>query len=751
MPMHQSQVVFTEAVEVIGTPMLLLDLPGAAATSKYAKFIGYAAMDAQDANTPWNNNNELPGDFNVSSVSLTPATGYSLNVLTFVYEIAPDDATNALDYYSTAALVNSAGTNDAILKANTDTGFGLLAQRFEANLTLPQRGAVGSLGRESAIVINNLRPRIVDVTSTPKIVTAGDSLCVSVAYNIGNLTVLDTDSGAAVVPAGTVYQPTFASQAAAGVMQINLKLFPHPPIPYLPLYPGYLVPSDPPDFVFTTTALVPNVAARAANSSRNSTTTRSNSNSNSNSKNATSASTAAATVNTPVGNGAYLNVAFYKLKPSSTQGELDVRANLSSLAGASVNFCTLIDPSWPSGTLYLGMLEPMLFFNTTLVTQSGAELDPAAEFVPPAVGVKPLATVDNIPPYVVRVHSPNITQIYPFGVGDVIDLYVVFSKRIEVFANQTNAPRLQMLLTANPLTKNVLPYATYAGITDNRTSIKFQYLVKAGDVAYPLQYNGIYAMTGDVRRYGRKVSLIPAIMTLPPPSSLGSVSSCCSVLIDSLPPHVQSLFPLKHPGVYGANEVVFIVARFTKPVAVLGAPGPKLLLQTGATRVTNATYVTPATLFQYMPDGDSRHLLIDIVSTDVVFKYVVQADDNVYDLHHAGPDALQLPGTTQILYAASIPTHPADLTLRWYNDSQVRLSPRAPPCEGSHAAPQPLTVRAILMPPCSLSPLPCLAFCPRGRVRCAGAWWTGSGTRAARRRWSCCCETCTTPTRRRSR
>jgi hypothetical protein len=29
---------------------------------------------------------------------------------------APDDATNALDYYSTAALVNSAGTNDAILK-----------------------------------------------------------------------------------------------------------------------------------------------------------------------------------------------------------------------------------------------------------------------------------------------------------------------------------------------------------------------------------------------------------------------------------------------------------------------------------------------------------------------------------------------------------------------------------------------------------------------------------------------------------
>jgi hypothetical protein len=49
-------------------------------------------------------------------------------------------------------------------------------------MTLPLRGAVGSSGRESSIIINNLRPRIADVTSTPKIVTAGDTLCVSVVY-----------------------------------------------------------------------------------------------------------------------------------------------------------------------------------------------------------------------------------------------------------------------------------------------------------------------------------------------------------------------------------------------------------------------------------------------------------------------------------------------------------------------------------------------------------------------------------------
>ena len=58
------QVVFTEAVEVIGTPRLLLDMQGA--TLKYATVIGNAAIgDTHNVNTPWNNNNELPGDFNV--------------------------------------------------------------------------------------------------------------------------------------------------------------------------------------------------------------------------------------------------------------------------------------------------------------------------------------------------------------------------------------------------------------------------------------------------------------------------------------------------------------------------------------------------------------------------------------------------------------------------------------------------------------------------------------------------------------
>ena len=67
------------------------------------------------ANIPWNNNDLLPGDFDPLSVSLTgfgpgaDGQGYSRNVLSFGYKIGLEDATNALDYVSTTALLNSNG------------------------------------------------------------------------------------------------------------------------------------------------------------------------------------------------------------------------------------------------------------------------------------------------------------------------------------------------------------------------------------------------------------------------------------------------------------------------------------------------------------------------------------------------------------------------------------------------------------------------------------------------------------------
>ena len=101
----------------------------------------------------------------------------------------------------------------------------------------------------------------------------------------------------------------------------------------------------------------------------------------------------------------------HQIKPASNDGSINIILNVSYIASNTIVFCGIVNPTWPSGTLYLSFQEPMFFYGTTLITVQGGEKDPAAEYVPPAIARRPVMVVDNQAPYVVRVYSPNVTQV----------------------------------------------------------------------------------------------------------------------------------------------------------------------------------------------------------------------------------------------------------------------------------------------------------------------------------------------------
>ena len=215
----------------------------------------------------------------------------------------------------------------------------------------------------------------------PKKVSAGDTMCVSIEYTLPSMTVVSKVDGSVVIPAGSVNDPSTLSQQPQQpiVLQLSLQLFPSPPLPTAALYPGYYVPIDTAPVVGVPNAPVLNTTL----SSNHNTTAES----------------------TAVENNSQ------KTKPRSNIGSTNILLNVSYIEGPNIVFCGIVSPTWPSGTMYLSFQEPMFFYDTTLVTEAGGERDPAAEFVPLAIAQRPLLVVDNQAPYVVKVYSPNVTQV----------------------------------------------------------------------------------------------------------------------------------------------------------------------------------------------------------------------------------------------------------------------------------------------------------------------------------------------------
>ena len=306
----------------------------------------------------------------------------------------------------------------------------------------------------------------------------------------------------------------------------------------------------------------------------------------------------------------------------------------------------------PTGYIELQSDLPLSFGNLMLVSSVFKSV--TSSIVPQEYVSIPLASIDNVRPYVLSVSSNRLTTVYPLGAGDSVDVMVYFSAPVIAF-NTSPAPTLTLLF-ANGAIAN----ASFVNTSLPSAKLVFNYTILIGDDANPLMYDGQQALSGDIRRYTPGHSLLPANLTLPPENSFSSLGGTSNVKIDTSAPYVKSMFPVNKPGVFGTNETIIVVCRFSRPVIVGGTP--QLTLQVGNGITGIATYKSSYAL------NDVR---LQILDTDVIFEYAVGIDDDIPVLHHAGSDALQLPNGSYIFMKSTHPFQMADLVLRNYTDMDL--------------------------------------------------------------------------------
>ena len=363
--------------------------------------------------------------------------------------------------------------------------------------------------------------------------------------------------------------------------------------------------------------------------------------------------------------------------PNITTSTSTITAALKSVIGNTVTFCYTVLASNPSGAIQIRESNPFIFPHSSLVSLSLSNREIAnCELKPSQLGT--VSTVDNTVPYVISVRSKSGPGFYPYSVGDRITIIILFSAPVAVSYSRQITPYLRLLLD-NGVTVNIP--SNPLNSSHGTVLIEFEYIVQIGEHAHPLQYDGIFSLSGDIVRYSplhshpnphsplgvEDVNLM-ANLTLPSPLSLSPSPSLSSlslslgaenIQIDTTPPHVQFLMPVRTSGVYGAGEVIPVLVRFTRPVYTVGTP--HLLLQTGSNRVGVAVYVR---------DFQAYELLIDVGETDLVFEYVVSTDDDTPYVTHTSPHAIILNGGAIFTKSLS-PSQPVDLLLRTPTDKRV--------------------------------------------------------------------------------
>lgn len=213
--------------------------------------------------------------------------------------------------------------------------------------------------------------------------------------------------------------------------------------------------------------------------------------------------------------------------------------------------------------------------------------------------------VDSDPPQVVNVTSNAANGIYRNGAS--IQIVVNFDFAVTV----TGVPRLALN------SGGVANYTSGSG----STSLVFTYVVAVGQNSLDLDYTSTGALTlngGSIVDAGAIPD--PAILTLPTPGSLGSISDNQQIVIDTDPPVVTGVTSSSPNGLYRNGSTIQIVVSFDYAVAASGVP--QLALNSGG--VANYT------------SGSG--------SSALVFTYIVAPGQNSPDLDFASSAALTLNG-----------------------------------------------------------------------------------------------------------
>ena len=200
--------------------------------------------------------------------------------------------------------------------------------------------------------------------------------------------------------------------------------------------------------------------------------------------------------------------------------------------------------------------------------------------------------------------SSFITEIPADGYykeGDILNFAFLYPSDVTV----TGEPYLPLFFgTTETPTEHQAKFAEVSG-----NKVIFQYIVQSGEEAL----NGI--------RIGNAIQLnggnIYDSVQQTPVSNMIHKLALSDVVVDAVLPHVQFFSHTPMNRNYTTGESFEFMVRFSEPVEVNGTPS--LSLMAGDSSVAQAVYVPDAPVSQ---------------STDLVFRYTVQASDNDVLLTH---------------------------------------------------------------------------------------------------------------------
>lgn len=174
--------------------------------------------------------------------------------------------------------------------------------------------------------------------------------------------------------------------------------------------------------------------------------------------------------------------------------------------------------------------------------------------------------VDDNSPQVTTIAVDNEGRYY--STGETLTFSVTMNREVEV-----KGDGIILELNCNKDVNGNPVYARYKGIDETNKILKFDYTVKSGDEAEPLDYVSQESLklrdgtsvTGKVTDGNASSSAVPALLGLPTPGESGSLAAR-GVFIDTGKPYVKQITADVGEGAYKAGDVIKIFAQFNENI-----------------------------------------------------------------------------------------------------------------------------------------------------------------------------------------
>jgi len=549
-------ITFSEIVNVVGTPTLVLETGATDRTVNYS-------------------------------------SGTGTTTLVFTYTVQPGDTSADLDYVGTGSLAAGTSIRNA---AGTD-----------ATLTLPSPGAANSLSANKAIVIDNTGPTVTSVSSS----TANGT------YTTGGTVNITVTFSEAVTVTGT---PTIALETGATDRTVNYSSGTGTTTLVFAYTVQAGDASGDLDYLSTTALSAgTSIRSAIGNDATLTLPTPGAANSlgankaiviDTGAPSVTSVSATTANGSYNAGDTVDVTVTFSEVVTVTgtptivlETGATDRTVNYSSGTGsATLTFTYTVQAGDTSSDLdYVG--TGSLAAGTTI--RDGVGNDATLTLPSPgaanSLGANKAIVIDTTAPTVSSVSSTTNNGTY--AAGSTVDVTVTFSESVTVAGTPT-------IVLETGATDRTVNYSSGSG----GTTLTFTYTVQAGDTSSDLDYVATTSLAAGTSI--RDAAGNDATLTLASPGAANSLGANKAIVIDNTGPTVSSVNSPTAAGTYKAGDTIDVVVNFNETVTVVGTP--TIVLETGATdRTVNYSSGSGSTAltFTYTVQAGDTSSDLDYVAT----------------------------------------------------------------------------------------------------------------------------------------